>query len=146
MLQKLLVRNVVDGDNNPSGGLVRGVGIAIDWQSGPLRDMTPSNANCNDEEESPCFQFEAKGEDGRFLRVGTEKVEPPRPEAPRHNGAFVEGVITAAIKRLEFYQASRFNCQENEDALDLLRKALGRLMDRTDRRTEAGTEGTHQGS
>ena len=29
------------------------------------------------------------------------------------NGAFVEGVIMAALNRLEFYQDSKFNCREN---------------------------------
>lgn len=62
------------------------------------------------------------------------------------NGAFVEGVIEAAAQRLEFFQASRFKCTENEEAIVCLRRALDVLDSRTARRESAGTEGTHQGS
>ncbi len=35
-IDKCKLSNEVDGDGNPSGGLVTGVGIAITWQNGPL--------------------------------------------------------------------------------------------------------------
>lgn len=60
------------------------------------------------------------------------------------NGAFVEDVIQAAIGRLEHYQESKFQCQENADAIDFLSLALGRLDDRTHAREERGVEGTHE--
>lgn len=60
------------------------------------------------------------------------------------NGAFVEGVIEAAIKRIEFYQASRFHCVENAVALGHLRAAAEVLNERTRARTDRGVEGTHQ--
>lgn len=59
------------------------------------------------------------------------------------NGAFVEGVIAAAIGRLDFYQASRFNCAENADALLHLRRALAACQRRTRAREDRGVEGTH---
>lgn len=36
MLQELEIKNEVDENSNPTGGSVRGVGISIDWQNGPL--------------------------------------------------------------------------------------------------------------
>ena len=63
------------------------------------------------------------------------------------NGAFVEGVIEAAVKRLGFFQAAsdgRFACPENAEALEHLELALAALDKRTERREAAGTEGTHQ--
>lgn len=62
------------------------------------------------------------------------------------NGAFVEGVIAAAAGRIEFYQTTsggRFACAENALALTKLREALAVLDERTQRRSRAGTEGTH---
>lgn len=64
-----------------------------------------------------------------------------KPTGP--TGAFVEGVITAAIGRLEFYQASKFPCAENLQALTHLRCAMDAMNRRTDDRVERGVEGTH---
>jgi hypothetical protein len=61
------------------------------------------------------------------------------------NGAFVEDIIAAAQDRLEFYQRSRFNCEENATAIRHLQAALEVLDGRTKRRESQGTEGTHQG-
>lgn len=62
------------------------------------------------------------------------------------NGAFVEGVIQAAIERLEFFQSSKFACAENEKAIIHLHSALQALDSRTERRRVDGTEGTHNGN
>jgi hypothetical protein len=35
-LQKLDIQNKLDEQGIPSGGFVRGIGIAIDWQEGPV--------------------------------------------------------------------------------------------------------------
>ena len=70
------------------------------------------------------------------LGRGDDRQEP--------NGAFVEGVIQAAISRLEYFQASRFSCHENAAALGHLRLALASLELRTKLREERGVEGTHQ--
>lgn len=62
------------------------------------------------------------------------------------NGAFVEDLIKVSINRIQFYQDSRFSCRENAIAITKLEEALHRLHDRTERRTEEGVEGTHEGS
>ena len=68
----------------------------------------------------------------------SDRVEP--------NGAFVENVIYAALKRLEHYQETQFKCRENALAITKLEEALHWLNSRTARREEAKVEGTHQGS
>jgi hypothetical protein len=60
------------------------------------------------------------------------------------NGAFVEGVIEAAIGRLRFYQESKFACRQNAIALTKLEEALHWCQDRTAERIGRGVEGTHQ--
>jgi hypothetical protein len=107
MKQELAIVNFTDKDGNPAGGSVRGTGIAIDWQDGPL---------------------------GR----GAERKAP--------NGAFVEGVIEAALQRLKFYQEAsggRFACAENEYVIRWLDLALQELENRTLRREIRQVEGTH---
>lgn len=69
------------------------------------------------------------------LQRGAERRAP--------NGAFVEGVIEAAISRLRFYQDSKFASEYNENALFHLEAALAELEARTAERTERGVEGTH---
>lgn len=59
------------------------------------------------------------------------------------NGAFVETVLDAVAKRLEFYQSSRFACAENAEALRLVSEAMNVLDARTKAREAAGVEGTH---
>lgn len=72
------------------------------------------------------------------LGRGAERKEP--------NGAFVENVIHAAIGRIEFYQASKFACEENAKALASLKAAWSILNLRTSRREKDLTEGTHEGN
>lgn len=69
------------------------------------------------------------------LNRGAERREP--------NGAFVEDVLQAIIGRIEFYQRSEFNCQENEIALRHLYEAATALDSRTKDREKRGVEGTH---
>jgi hypothetical protein len=64
-----------------------------------------------------------------------DRVEP--------NGAFVEGVIAAAIDRIEFYQSSKFHCIENAVALGHLKAAAEVLQERTRERERREVEGTH---
>ena len=72
------------------------------------------------------------------LGTGDSRQEP--------NGAFVETIIDAALHRLEFYQSSKFSCEENYVAIHNLKAAAAVLNRRTTRRTDDGTEGTHKGS
>jgi hypothetical protein len=105
MRQVLEVVNTTDAEGRPAGGFVKGVGIDINWQNGPL---------------------------GR----GEERIAP--------NGAFVEGVIDAALQRIQHYQESQFKCRENAIAITKLEEALLWLGKRTSDREMRGVEGTHQ--
>ena len=58
-------------------------------------------------------------------------------------GAFVEDIIRAAFGRIECYQATRFACAENAEALLHLRHAAAALEKRTKNREARGVEGTH---
>jgi hypothetical protein len=72
------------------------------------------------------------------LGRGSNRKEP--------NGAFVEGVIQAAIGRLQFYQTAmdgKFACEENHFALTKLEEALMWLEKRTADREAREVEGTH---
>lgn len=78
-------------------------------------------------------------QNGPLGRIGTdERIEP--------NGAFAETVIAIAKDRLDFYQANGFSCRENALAITKLEEALHWLNARTNRRVNAGTEGTHEGN
>lgn len=68
------------------------------------------------------------------------------PDRKAPNGAFVESVLQALISRLDFYQQSKFACDENAAAREHLSQALAILAERTRRREAAKTEGTHQGN
>lgn len=70
------------------------------------------------------------------LGRGADREEP--------NGAFVEGVITAALDRLQYYQASKFKCRENSLAITKLEEALHWCQHRTADREERDVEGTHE--
>ena len=59
------------------------------------------------------------------------------------NGAFVEEVLWAVIQRIEYYQSSKFNCKENEQALNHCLEALWGLNSRTANREARQVEGTH---
>lgn len=118
-IKKCIVSNVIDNFGNPAGGFVEGVGLRIDWQNGPLgRHANTCEAG------KPCT-----------VESGCTRQEP--------NGAFVETVISAAVKRIEFYQASKFKSRENAIALTHLETALLWLNKRTQDREERQVEGTH---
>lgn len=74
------------------------------------------------------------------------------------SGAFVEGVIMAAIDRLRYYQGEgkymipendevvtpgKFRCRQNALAITHLEEALHWCQDRTAQRESRGVEGTH---
>lgn len=65
------------------------------------------------------------------------------PDRKTPNGAFVETVIDAVIKRIEFYQGTKFNCSENAAALVHLKAAAEILDSRTKARIAQNVEGTH---
>jgi hypothetical protein len=90
--------------------------------------------------------IDIRWQDGPLGR-GADRKEP--------NGAFVEGVIQAAIGRLQFYQEVKvpssdgkspprsFACRENAIALTHLETALLWLEKRTRDREAREVEGTH---
>jgi hypothetical protein len=109
--------NWTDTNGNPSGGTVYGNGFSISWQNGPLGRHTSAcmlNGTCS----------------ANCTRV------PP-------NGAFVEDVIAAVRQRLEYYQASKFHCEENRIALEHLACAADVLEARTKAREARAVEGTY---
>lgn len=79
--------------------------------------------------------IDIRWQDGPLGR-GSDRQEP--------NGAFVEGVIAAAIGRLKFYQSSKFSCRENALALTKLEEALHWCNHRTADREAREVEGTHK--
>lgn len=81
--------------------------------------------------------FTISWQNGPLGRSGTSERHGP-------NGAFVEDVIQAVIGRIEFYQASRFSCQDNLDALKHLQVAAECLDHRTKDREARTVEGTHE--
>ena len=98
--------------------------------------------NTTDDNENPTG--------GQVVGVGLEITWQDGPlggenqEAP--NGAFVETVISAALQRIEFYQAAsggKFSCAENDLAIQHLGMALDALNNRTKEREARQVEGTH---
>lgn len=73
-------------------------------------------------------------------------VDPETGNRLEPNGAFVETVLKAVLQRIEFYQDSPFNCEENAAAIFHIKGALEALNTRTARRTDQGVEGTWEGS
>lgn len=60
------------------------------------------------------------------------------------DGAFIEDVVYAIILRLEFYQNSKFVCDENAVALNHMRLALSAMLRRRDDRLKRGVLGKHE--
>ena len=70
------------------------------------------------------------------LQIDGNRYEP--------TGAFVEGVLQAALGRLKFYQTTRFSCRENSLAITKIEEALHWCEHRTKDREKRGVEGTHK--
>lgn len=82
---------------------------------------------------------------GRGFTISWQNGPLGRGESRREpNGAFVEDIIDAALRRIEYYQGSKFNCYENAEAMAHLQEALKVLDSRTRKREKEGTEGTHK--
>lgn len=68
------------------------------------------------------------------------------PDRVKPNGAFVEGVIQAAIQRLQYFQEAsngKFKCRENAIAITHLETALAWLCYRHTLREQREVDGTH---
>lgn len=77
------------------------------------------------------FSGEIKFQDGPIQECGL-------------NGWTNEDLLIIVADRLKSFQASRFACQENADALKDVNDALSHLNSRTKRRSVEGVEGTHK--
>lgn len=60
------------------------------------------------------------------------------------NGVFNEDLLIMIITRLEYFQNSKFACEENKRALEHIKEALKYLNLRTIDRTCRGVEGTNE--
>lgn len=58
------------------------------------------------------------------------------------NGLTEESLLAVVIDRLESHQRGEYACPENAAALDMARKALAELLNRTAKRAARGVEGT----
>lgn len=95
----------------------------------------------NDEQGNPAGGVTS----GRGFTISWQNGPLGRGDGRREpNGAFVEDIIDAAIGRIEFYQSTKFNCADNAEALEYLRKAGEALQRRTQDRETREVEGTHQ--
>ena len=79
--------------------------------------------------------FTISWQNGQLGR-GADRKEP--------NGAFVEDVLDAVRDRIQFYQDSKFACDENAQALVHIGEALRILDERTKEREARAVEGTHK--
>lgn len=60
------------------------------------------------------------------------------------NGITIEALVGICIHRLEGFQAGKFPCQENQEALEHLKASLAALHSRTLKRMARGVEGKLQ--
>lgn len=60
------------------------------------------------------------------------------------NGVMDENLLAIVIDRLRGFQAGKYACKENQDALDYIELGLEHLRSRTGRREKEGKEGTHK--
>lgn len=67
---------------------------------------------------------------------GPLKENPP-------NGLTHEVLLAIVADRLECFQAGKFACDENQEALGLVKAAMAVLKSRTEKRLARGVEGTH---
>lgn len=118
MRQKITSEHLVDENGLPAGGHTEGIGFAIDWQKGPIEHP--------DRLTGPTTSLD--------VDVGA-------------SGAFVEGIIEAAIDRIRWYQTvsnGRFACRENNLAIRKLKDAIYFLDTRSFQRAQRGVLGTHE--
>lgn len=118
MRQRIESEHRADDKGLPAGGTTTGCGITIEWQAGPLPH--PDRLV------------------GDPHKVFAEDIGA--------NGAFVEGVIAAAIDRIMWYETvseGRFANSANKKAIGLLSQALEALDERTKERMQRGVLGTH---
>jgi hypothetical protein len=60
------------------------------------------------------------------------------------SGAGVREILEAVIKRFEFFEATKFACDENKKVIALIKEAIRVIDARTERRKLLGIEGTYK--
>lgn len=61
----------------------------------------------------------------------------------KRNGAFLEEILETCKARLEFFQNSKFNCLENDEAITGITMALQAMERRLNDRKARGVEGSY---
>lgn len=120
--ENIVTHNLTDEEGNPTGGFVQLV-VKKDGE-----DHMAFNIN---------WQDGPRGSKDLNKDGSPVALMPP-------NGAFIEDVIWSAIQRLEFFQASKFECEENAQAISSLEEALKVLESRTKERSARKVEGKHE--
>jgi len=69
---------------------------------------------------------------------------PAGPDRERVNGTFVEDVLLACARRLEFYQGGKFACDDNARSLEHVMAARKILLDRRSDRKDRGVLGKNE--
>lgn len=80
--------------------------------------------------------LEIRWQNGPLVVNGVGALEP--------NGAFLQTVLEACIRRLTYYQAGKFSCRDNAVALTHLETAQLWLGKREAERAARGVLGTHE--
>ena len=73
--------------------------------------------------------------------IGIQWQDGPLKDGEEPNGAFLEGVIYAALQRLQAYQDSPLSCRENALAVTKLEEAMHWLAARRSDREARGVQG-----
>lgn len=60
------------------------------------------------------------------------------------NGAFLVEVLESCYNQLNYFQNSKYACEENVEALEHLRNCITSLEKRRSRRNQEGVLGTHE--
>lgn len=115
--EKLVATNVVDVDNNPTGGSAR---LLIGDSYSPDSEV-----------------LKVKWQDGPRGIPNSDQLLPP-------NGAFVEDVIWAALQRLEFFNEGKYRDRANSIAITKIEEALQALKNRQLERSFRKVEGKHE--
>ena len=107
--------NDTDSAGNPTGGYAQ---CTVDFQPGPGSKLA----------------FRIDWQDGPVDREGGQKP----------NGAFVEDILEVCRLRLEHYQKSPFECEENREAIAHINKAMAAMVRRRQDRKDRGVLGQNK--
>ena len=81
---------------------------------------------------------------GRGLDIDWQDGPIDRDAGEQPNGTLVEDVLEVCKRRLEFYQDSRFACEENDAALNFIKRAIAACLARRKDRAARGVLGKHE--